>query len=256
MSRTSDPIVQRVGELLDELAASERLSNDSREVAHDRIVNEFRELPREGLVEKLDQAARNKRRKKVMVFFLAELSDDPKAVERIGEELRTGDKESRSCLIQTIAHAKLVSLAPLLNDVIRFDEDEFCRYIAIGAAGALGAEANFPTILELVERGGIPANWRLLSVMTEFGRPEFRPYLMAAFRYPGISKDDKTMAAWGLGKFGDREAILYLKEMLGEQDVVMFRAAQALCEIHGWEFDWSRSFIEKHAEEWRIRIGN
>jgi len=28
-------------------------------------------------------------------------------------------------------------------------------------------------------------------------------------------------------------------------------AAQAVCDIKGWQFEWNRSFVEAHRNEWR-----
>ena len=67
------------------------------------------------------------------------------------------------------------------------------------------------------------------------------------------------IAAWGLGKLGDDAAIRYLAEMLDDPDVrtptlflpgESFRAAQALCDIHGLPFRWDRSWVAKTRNRW------
>lgn len=252
--------LRRVKGFLDAIIALDRVDNDTAEVRHEAIVGEFRGLPREGLVDVLIRAAgRNKRRKRALVFLLSELTDDPKAVVQIENELEGGDSESQHWLIQIVAHRKLVKLAPLLNRFFLPDTDARCNDIALWAAGRLKLDVNFDAIFPLVQRSAIPLPGRLLQVLTDFGRSEGGPFLEASFHHPKIPKSDKVYAAWGLGKLQDPEAIEYLKKMLYDPDFVnsggyvpgeSMRAAQAYCDIKGLHFEWNKSFVEARRDEW------
>jgi hypothetical protein len=60
------------------------------------------------------------------------------------------------------------------------------------------------------------------------------------------------VAAWGLGKLGDRNAYEYLTEMLDDPQVKTentfepgesIRAAQAIADINGWDFEWHKNAV-------------
>ena len=138
MATAPKTLVTRIRGLLDRLAACRRLSTDDQEVVGDDVAAEARTLPREGLLEALDKAiGSSKNRRKVAVYLLSELTDVPEVVERIGQWLSDPDAQWRSWLIQTVESAGLKQFAPLLNGIIENDPDEFCRDVAIHAAGTL-----------------------------------------------------------------------------------------------------------------------
>ena len=141
----------------------------------------------------------------------------------------------------------------MLNDGIESDPDPFCRYVAIHAAGTLKADENLPTLLRLAERGDYDQTWRLAVALTDYATEECRPYLKQWFK-DDESKSTRVIAAWGLGKLGDKEAIAYLIRMLDDPDRKgptffepgeSIRAAQALCDIYEWPFEWEKSYVAK-----------
>jgi HEAT repeat protein len=106
----------------------------------------------------------------------------------------------------------------------------------------------------------------VLWTLKEYATEECRPLLQAAFAQPtsdevgkvradwGKTKEDRVIAAWGLGKMGDKAAISFLVQMLDDPDVrhshgfspgVSLRAAQALSDIFGWDFVWHRDSMER-----------
>jgi HEAT repeat protein len=212
-------------------------------------------LPREGLLEALDKAVgANKKRREEAVYILGELTDIPEAVIRIGQSLNDPDPGWRSWLIQIVADRGMRQFAPFLNEIIERDPDPFCRELAIHAAGALRQEVNLPTLFRLANRNERQLTWRLAVAFESYATEECRPYLQRWFEEEGQDKSTRVFAAWGLGKLGDAKAIDYLIAMLRDPDIYApnsfetgesLRAAQALCDIHGWPFEWNKSYVAK-----------
>lgn len=254
MGREAKNLTSHIRGLLDRLVACRQSSNDEQELVGDEVMAEARMLPREGILEALDKAiGSSKLRRREAVFILSELTDMPEVVERIGEWLREPDAQIRSWLIQTVEYWRLKQYAPFLNEIIMSDPDPFCRGIAIHAAGTLKAEENLPTLLRLAERGDYDQTWRIVWALKDYATEECRPYLKEWFK-DDESKSTRVIAAWGLGKLGDKEAIAYLISMLDDPDRrgptfsepgESLRAAQALCDIYNWHFEWNKSYVAK-----------
>jgi len=77
-----------------------------------------------------------------------------------------------------------------------------------------------------------------------------------------VALENRLLAAWGLGKLGDPKAIEYLGQLLEgagpgiDPDLALgqsLRAAQALCDLFGWPFQWHRDWVEKTRTLWRAR---
>jgi hypothetical protein len=149
--------------------------------------------------------AGNTGRKRVLVFFIAEITDDPEALVRLEEFLKSDDARNRHWIIQTIAHRKLTKLAPLLTNVLFTDPDEACRDIAMWAIGKLRLDLHIPILAQLAERSVPPHDWRLLNTMKDFARPEFATFFSASFHHACISKGDKVIAAWASANLAIRK---------------------------------------------------
>ncbi len=249
--------VERIRSLLDRLTACRRLSNDDQEVVSDEVASEVRTLPREGVLEAIDKAiGSSKKRRQEAVYLLSELTDVPEVVERIGQWLNDPDPQWRSWLIQTVGNAGLKQYAPLLNGIIENDPDPFCRYVAIHAAGALRAAENLPVLLRLAEGGDDDQTWGLACALMEYATEDCRVHLKRWIEDSSQDKQVRVIAAWGLGKLGDKQAVTYLIHMLDDPDHrgenffapgVSIRAAQALCDIYEWPFEWNKSYVAKTA---------
>ena len=256
MGKESTSLTAQIRGLLDRLVACRQLSTDEQETVGDEVMAEARILRREGILEALDKAiGSSKSRRREAVFILSELTDMPEVVERIGEWLRDPDAEIRSWLIQTVEYWRLKQYAPFLNETIESDPDPFCRGVAIHAAGTLKAEENLPTLLRLAQRGDYDETWRLVWALKDYATEECRPYLEEWFK-EDESKSTRVIAAWGLGKLGDKDAIAYLISMLDDPDRrgptfsepgESLRAAQALCDIYEWPFEWNTSYVAQTA---------
>ena len=58
----------------------------------------------------------------------------------------------------------------------------------------------------------------------------------------------KTISAWALALMGEQKYQQFLeKNFMGRtSEVDEFRAAQAICDLRKWDFEWNRDFIEKN----------
>lgn len=255
MTTTSKELTTRIRRLLDRLVQSRRLDNDGQEVIGDEVAAEARELPRDGILDALDKAiGRNKRRREEAVYLLSEWTDAPAVVDRIGEWINDPDPQWRNWLIQTVAQDELTQFAPHLNDVIESDPDEFCRDMAIYAAGKLRAKVCLPVLLRLADKNDPNLTWRLATALSAYATEECRSHLRKWFDDRSLDKSTRIFAAWGLGKLGDQMAFDYLIRMLDDPDErgdtyfrpgESIRAAQAVCDIRGWAFEWHKSSVAK-----------
>jgi HEAT repeat protein len=154
----------------------------------------------------------------------------------------------------------LVQFAEPLNAIMLSDPDPFVRQLAIHAAATLKSDVNFSTVLTLAANPPADLRWVVLCALTAFARDSCRPYLEAAFRDKASAKHDRIIAAWGLGKLGDPVAVDYLVRTLDDLEIrdehgfdpgESRRAAQALCNIYSWPFEWLTSSVDETRERCR-----
>ena len=268
MAANSKELVARIQELLDRLVESRDLDSDEQEAIADQVFAEASELRRDGIVDALDKAiGRSKRRRQEAVYLLSTWTDIPEALHRIGEWLTDSDPDWRSWLIQIVAEKRLFQFAPTLKNVIEDDSDEFCRGMAIHAAGVLRSDECLPAILRLAERnhGSFISRLvrtlrpndpsltsRLAIALSSYAAEECRPHLQKWFDDKSQEKSIRVLAAWGLGKLRDKRAVEYLISMLDDPDEEgpgyftpgeSIRAAQAVCDIFNWSFEWNKSYV-------------
>ncbi|MCU0709577.1 MAG: HEAT repeat domain-containing protein [Pirellula sp.] len=148
----------------------------------------------------------------------------------------------------------MTQFAPHLNDIIENDPDEFCRDMAIHAAGKLRTNECLPVLLRLADKNDPNLTWRLATALTSYATEECRSHLRKWFDDTSLAKSTRIFAAWGLGKLGDQMAFDYLIRMLDDPDErgdtyfrpgESIRAAQAVCDIRGWAFEWHKSSVAK-----------
>jgi HEAT repeats len=221
-----------------------------------------RRLCTDGWLTALDRAIdRSKTRKRAGCWLLAELIDRPEVLERFNAWLHDPDREWRAEVIQFVGNRGLGQFAAALNDALDPRGDGLCRAYAISVAGRLRSEENLPAVLRLAnDRAHVDLFRRTLWALKDYAHPACRPTLRRWFQ-EARSKEVKVLAAWGLGKLGDRRAIEYLGDMLDDPDREKpgryfdpgqsWRAAQALCDVHGWPFQWDQRLVERTRRCWR-----
>jgi hypothetical protein len=255
-------LTRRVRRLLERLAESEQSSKDERERVANEVAAEARTLPRDGVLGAIDRAvAKSIKRRKLSVYILSEVADTPDTIARVGEWLRSPDPEWRAWLIQTVEQRGLRQYGSALAEIIQHDPDPFCRDLAIHAAGTLRAPECLPPLLALANTDPT-ADQALAWAFKDFATEECRPYL--GRYYHSDRKALRVIAAWGLAKLHDEEALKYLITMLDDPDErgvnyfkpgVSIRAAQAVSDLLGWPFEWNRSYVAKTKERLAERAG-
>lgn len=253
--------VSKLRELLDRLADSRKLSNDEQEEVHDAVIADVKLISDENFLVTLDSVVgKSKSRRQESVYLLSEFTHLPEVVARIGQEFKNPDVRWRQWLVQIVGHRRLTGLAPHLIPIIEQDPDIFCRQGAIWSAGKLKADECLPSLLRLAEDPPPELTWSLAFAFTEYSQEASRPFLQRLFEDRLASSGHRVVAAWGLAKLGEKEALRYLVGMLfdpnKETSMGYFpgeslRAAQAVCDIKGWQFEWNKMFVEAHREEWR-----
>jgi HEAT repeat protein len=233
--RVDPGLVKALTEILTRLVQSERLGK--RELQ--RAARAARKWITPGWLVALDRAInRGKQRKRAAVYLLGSLLDLPEAKERLEAWMHDSDPDWRAEVIQIVGTQGFVELAPALNDALAVEDSSLAHAYAIRTAGVLRSEANVEALLTLLSDTHRPSSWQLLWAAKDFPHPRFRPALERFFREG--TKEQRIIAAWGLGKMGDEEAICYLGEMLDDPDKETptsyihgesMRAAQALCDI-------------------------
>ena len=146
-------------------------------------------------------------------------------------------------------------LVGVLNEHFVREADDFCRDQLLMTLGKLAEESSLPIFLHLMRRNQPRDRWRILCAAKNYARVEFEDYLLSVFQ-SDCKKTDKIMAAWGLAKLGSAEAYNYLISMLDDPENVIksattttydpgesIRAAQAISDVNGWEFEWGASSV-------------
>jgi|GEM_PF-1873335 hypothetical protein len=272
------------------LTRIDRAMKSSQEVCEsemEAIATDIRKLPCDEVLDVLDEIlTESKGRRYAAMHVLAELSDLPRAAERIRQELTNSNAEVRRMMIELIASHKWTQFAPDLNNIILHDSDELCRAEALRCAGCLKQDVNFGVILQLAEQGVPGLSW----VLKDYAREEGHAYLQqvmeqqvfkgyAASAHGSVpdkqalqeesrlhaEMEERIIAAWGLARLGDRKAVKFLGKMLydpvsdsdlGYDPGHAIRAAQAIADVYGLPFEWGMDAVARVREWWEVNQGH
>ena len=254
-------LVPKLRELLDRLVGSRKLPNDDQEEIDDGVVAEVKSLPGNGFLAALDIAVgKNKSRRRESVYLLSEFTHLPEVVARIGEEFKNPDAGWRHWLVQIVGHKKLEKLAFHLPPIIENDPDMSCRMAAIWSAGHLKADCCLLALMKLAENPPDELRSAITWSLKDFAPTNAKKYFERIFLDASVEKQERVIAAWGLAKLGDKRSLGFLVEMMFDPDErtprsytpgQSLRAAQAVCDIKGWQFQWNKTFVQSHRNEWR-----
>ena len=254
----SDPRVIEIRNILDRIADVEQSDNDTKEIVYDAELAKIKGIELTEILNVVIAAVgKSRKRRRYAPFVYAELSDVPGIEKTFADLLETSDDVGRSQIIQTIGHRKMRSLIPVLNAHFAKEADDFCRDQLLWALGRLADESSLPIFEYLMRERRSRDEWRVLCAGTNYARNEFDAYMQAVFDSRNAKKTHKIMAAWGLAKLGHENAYRYLVSMLDDPETTIktestitydpgeaTRAAQAICDIHGWDFEWNKAFVD------------
>jgi HEAT repeat protein len=259
---THNDKVKILRRILNQLVKIENKDNDTKEIVSDKELAKIKDIPREGILEALSEAIGNdKKRTKASVFIYSELTDIPEIEEVFEHLLLDSDAEARSIIIQSIRSIKNTNLVPFLNDHFYKETDEFCKDALLYTLTVIGAESSFKIFKELSDRKDNKYAFRVLLAFIKYQKSESKPYLLRIYNDKNLDKILRIHAAWGLAKLGEKDYIDYLIKMLEDPIIKTpksydpgqsIRAAQAISDILGWEFEWHKDSVEKVKE--RIKI--
>ena len=239
--------VRQIRKVLDALAKVEREDGATKEIVYDREYATIREQNREGIFEAIKVAVgSNSKRRQYSPFIFSALYDVPGIEMVFRELLENADADGRADIIQTIGLRKMRNLVGVLNDHFPKESDDFCRGCLLHTLASIADESSIPIFVYLMHKSDRRDEWRILVAATNFARSEFSDYLVEVFGNEATETSHKVMAAWGLAKLKNKQAYTYLIKMLDDPEIRTAnsfhpghskRAAQALCDINGWEFE-------------------
>lgn len=174
----------------------------------------------------------------------------------IAAGLTHSDEAWSGGIIQVVGQSKLKRFAPIIAQIISSESEN--RWWAVMAAGELRDERCLPALLELTDKYAkedIP--YSIVHSLAEFDSPLVTLHLRRVFATAEEDRD-RVRAAWGLGRQNHQQAIAYLVEKLDDDqiDSESGRAAQALSDLFGWEFEWAPGAEKIAKENWRRKQAN
>lgn len=248
---------KQIRTILKQLARVENSDNDTKEIVYDRELSKVNQLDKSNIIEAVREAVGcDSKLARYAPFVFSELVGEPGINEIFAELLEYADDVGRSSIIQTIGLRRMKNLVGVLNDHFAREADDFCRDQLLSTLGTIADESSLPIFLYLIQRNQPRDRWRILCAARNYARIEFKEYLLSVFETDD-KKSDTVMAAWGLAKVGSSKAYDYLISMLDDPERVIktettttfdpgesIRAAQAISEINGWEFEWGATSVE------------
>lgn len=248
------PVIQ-IRKALDALALADGVDNDEKEVIYDRELATIREMDREGIIEAVSKAVgNNSKRKRFAPFIFSELYDVPGIEDVFQVLLENADANGRADIIQTIGLRRMKSLVGVLNGHFAREADDFCRDCLLHSLGVLADESSLSIFVYLMQKTDRRDEWRILTAARHFARQDFKEYVSRVFEDDHTETTHKVMAAWSLAKLGEGRPYEYLVHMLFDPEVRTpnlydprhsLRAAQAICDVNSWDFEWNKDSVEK-----------
>ena len=245
--------IKQIRQILDALIKAEKINNDAAEIIYDTELARLREISKENIFDAVKKAiGNNPKRKNISVYVFSELYDEA-GIDNIFEELLiSSDVADRTIIVQTIGLRKLRKFVPVLNSILEKETDDSSKHALIYTLGELADESSFPIFLKLSQDTNQNYQWRLTWAFKNFARKEAKEFLEKVYKDKESEESDKVVAAWGLVKIGEKSYLDYLFKMLYDPDTQTstsyspgqsMRAAQAICDIKGWEFKWNKDYV-------------
>jgi hypothetical protein len=262
-----------------------KISGDELERIFDDATDQARHLRPQGILAALDEAiGQRKVSASHQWAILWHALDQPDVIRRIGGWLESPDPDFQDAALQIVREKHLVQFAPNLNPLI--ESHGPARNAAILAAGKLQCSVNLPALLKLADQHDPGVDWPLVLALKNFPE-EGRPFLSRIFQTvhtdearpepwgerpldsnsltefvrwnrardaSDLRKKHRVIAAGGLAKLRDTEAISFLLDMLYDPDESggsykfygqSRNAAEAMCDAFGWPIEPRSSTVER-----------
>lgn len=202
-------------------------------------------------------------------FVLLELGDTPHPVladeadNEIRQLLESSDSDSRDRLFQNLSfHPTRIRFAPEIRKVVG-DRNDPCWPWAVQACGCLRDEDAIELLLQ--HEAGLETPFCLLDTLRRLKLPACRPILVTNLQ--NEEPRTRTFSLWGLAALGHETPFAKLFELLDDPTVETewsmtpgqsIRAAQALCDLLDWPFEWTAESVpptktrclEHFGEDW------
>jgi HEAT repeat protein len=175
------------------------------------------------------------------------------------------DSWRRRCAISAAATLRSRANVPTLLHLMHRREPESIGSLVIAAKEFATEEFRqfLAEVFAECEEDRLPVEWPE-GPLADMGDPASVMCRLKAIDQASSRKSTRILAAWGLGRLGDQHAVAYLIQMLhdpwrkgpdysfpGES----LKAAQALCDLFGWKFEWNTSYVPTVIEWVNERLG-
>lgn len=251
-------IAEKINQIFARMTAADKLRKEKMEWEYDLALKEAENLASTGIVDAVLAAiAKKKKLRQKAAILLSHLAGFEEVQAKFPQWIQDEDLEWRWMFIQAIGSRRLHQFAPLLNLVITSDPSDQCRHGAIHAATLLKSPENLPLLIAEAEKTKKAMPFNLLHALSAYGSESCRPFLRTIFDDATQEKRSRIYAAWGLAKLKDAAAFHYLIEMLDDPDESTpksytpgqsVRAAQAICDVKGWPFEWGKTAVKNTKE--------
>ena len=243
MAKPTDPAVLMLTELLGTKPSPQTLA---------RLVAAVIDLGSEGLAALRRAAkgskARARRRCDVMLALGDAAPGDP-ADGEIREVLAAPADPTRDAMLQVMKlHPARARFIADLREVARQREDPGWAW-AVDALGELGDSGGIEILL--AHAAGHSTPFVLLDALRKLRHPEAAVVFEANLTHP--EPRTRVFALWGLAAIGFETPLAPLVALLDDPDIRTAtsstpgqarRAAQALCDLHHWPFEWNPEAVE------------
>jgi HEAT repeat protein len=191
---------------------------------------------------------RREQRRVSVLFALGDRVEHAAADEALRVLLRGAASEAREMAVQVAAFKPARRRFATELRAIARDAADPSWDSAVYTLGALrDPEA---AALFVAQAKGIDTSFRIVQSLVGLRDPIARPVFEAIVRHPDLGM--RTFALWGLAALGHQTPTAQLVALLEDPDRhtantydlgQAIRAAQALCDVHGWPFEGDKSAV-------------
>jgi len=200
---------------------------------------------------------KTKKYQEASVYVFAELPDLFSKDFIKYEILENYHDSCRSMILQIIGNSRLSNLLFVLHEVME-NHDEDVAW-ALTSLGEIADDSSIPLLINLYEKTGAQYSGLAMALKKFESNPAVIKPLKEIFLLcdtkadSNILKRDKIITAWALCKHGCFDHYDYITGMLEDPDIrteTSFspgqarRAAQAISDIKGWEFEWGEKYVQ------------